>query len=131
MSEGAGPPARTAEPRGRPELRCERPWGWFEILSSGPGYLIKRLWLHPGGRISLQRHRHRSELWVVVEGDGLLECRGERLSAFPGSTLSIPTLAIHRASAGKRGLMILEVQRGEELSDNDIERFEDDYGRLG
>jgi mannose-6-phosphate isomerase-like protein (cupin superfamily) len=120
-----------AEPARRSERRSERPWGWFETLASGQGYLIKRLWLHPSSRISLQRHHHRSEHWLVVEGVGILECAGTRLRAGPGTTLTIPTLAVHRASAGEQGLMIVEVQRGDALSDDDIERFADDYGRLG
>jgi mannose-6-phosphate isomerase-like protein (cupin superfamily) len=111
------------------ELRSERPWGWFETLATAQGYLIKRLWLHPSSRISLQRHHHRSEHWVVVEGDGILECEGAQLNASPGMTLTIPTLAMHRASAGNLGLMIVEVQRGDDLTDEDIERFADDYGR--
>ncbi|CAK6691979.1 MULTISPECIES: phosphomannose isomerase type II C-terminal cupin domain [unclassified Synechococcus] len=120
-----------AESGGEVERRSERPWGWFEILISAKGYLIKRLWLHPSSRISLQRHHHRSEHWVVVEGDGVLECEGGQLSASPGVTLTIPKRAVHRASAGEQGLMIVEVQRGDDLNDDDIERFADDYGRLG
>lgn len=120
-----------AEPARRSEHRSERPWGWFETLASGQGYLIKRLWLNPSSRISLQRHHHRSEHWVVVEGAGILECAGTLLRAVPGTTLTIPTLAVHRASSGEQGLMIVEVQRGDALSDDDIERFADDYGRQG
>jgi mannose-6-phosphate isomerase-like protein (cupin superfamily) len=111
-------------------LRSERPWGWFENLATGQGYLIKRLWLHPSSRISLQRHHHRSEHWVVVTGDGILECAGGQMIASPGVTLTIPTMAMHRASSGDLGLMIVEVQRGDDLSEDDIERFADDFGRV-
>lgn len=120
-----------AEPRAGGAPRSERPWGWFETLASARGYLIKRLWLFPSSRISLQRHHHRCEHWVVVEGNGVLECEGGQLSASPGVTLTIPTRAIHRASAGDHGLMIVEIQRGDDLNDDDIERFADDYGRVG
>jgi mannose-6-phosphate isomerase-like protein (cupin superfamily) len=119
-----------AESGGEGERRSERPWGWFETLASARGYLIKRLWLLPSSRISLQRHHHRCEHWVVVEGDGVLECGGGRLTAAPGVTLTIPTRAVHRASAGDRGLVIVEIQRGDDLNDDDIERFADDYGRV-
>ena len=110
--------------------RVERPWGWFESLGSGDGYQVKRLCIHAGQRISLQRHRHRLEHWVVVAGDGDLECAGQRIAAAPGTTLLVPCGAIHRASAGHDDLLIVEVQRGDELREDDIERVEDDYGRV-
>jgi mannose-6-phosphate isomerase-like protein (cupin superfamily) len=110
-------------------VRQERPWGWFETLASGEGYLVKRLCIHAGQRISLQRHRWRSEHWLVVGGDGLLECSGERRQAQPGTSLVIPLGAIHRASAGSADLLIVEVQRGERLCEDDIERLADDFGR--
>jgi mannose-6-phosphate isomerase-like protein (cupin superfamily) len=107
-----------------------RPWGWFETLGEGPGYLVKRLQLEPGQRLSLQRHRHRCEHWVVVAGEGELEVDGTTLAARPGTTLWIPLAAVHRASAtGPDPLVIVEVQRGESLSEADIERLADDYGR--
>ena len=112
--------------------RIHRPWGWFETLAEGPDYRVKRLFLHPGRRISLQRHGHRSEHWVVVNGSGLLTCAEDSLIATPGTSLFIPVAAIHRAEAhaDAHGLEIIEVQRGSWLSEDDIERFEDDYGRL-
>lgn len=110
--------------------RVERPWGWFETLADGPGYLVKRLRILAGRRLSLQRHRQRSEHWVVVAGDGLLERDGERLAASPGATLFVPLGSRHRATAGSGDLEIIEVQRGEALREDDIERFEDDYGRV-
>jgi mannose-6-phosphate isomerase len=110
-------------------LRSERPWGWFETLGGGEGYLVKRLCIHAGQRISLQRHRHRLEHWLVVEGMGQLECNGALFSAAPGTTLLVPCGAIHRAAAGAEGLVIIEVQRGELLSEDDIERLADDYQR--
>jgi len=108
----------------------ERPWGWFETLGSGEGYLVKRLCIHAGQRISLQRHRHRLEHWVVVSGNGLLHCDGEDVPASPGCTLLVPCGAIHRASAGSEDLLIVEVQRGHDLREDDIERLEDDYQRI-
>ena len=120
-------------------LRIERPWGWFETLVVAPpaspppeggGYAVKRLWIAPRCRISLQRHHHRSEHWVVVHGQGVLECGDGRIEAQPGTTLFVPVGAIHRASAGPEGLLIVEVQRGDELREDDIERMADDYGRV-
>ncbi len=109
--------------------RVERPWGWFETLGSGPGYLVKRLCIHAGQRISLQRHRHRVEHWVVVAGNGSLECKGTVLVAQPGTAMEVPCGAVHRASADTTDLLIVEVQRGALLSEDDIERLEDDYHR--
>jgi mannose-6-phosphate isomerase len=109
---------------------CEqRPWGWFETLAVGDGYLVKRLCILAGRRISLQRHRWRSEHWLVVGGDGLLECQGQRLPAGPGTSLNIPVGAVHRASAGRADLLIVEVQQGDRLREDDIERLADDFGR--
>lgn len=106
-----------------------RPWGWFETLGSGEGYLVKRLCIRAGQRISLQRHQHRLEHWVVVAGNGELECDGSRIPAQPGTTLLVPCGAIHRATAGAQDLLIVEVQRGSLLQEDDIERLEDDYAR--
>lgn len=111
------------------QARVERPWGWYETLASGSCYLVKRLWLAPGQRISLQRHHHRCEHWVVVNGDGWLTLEDASHRAERGSTLFVPEGARHRAEAGAAGLEIVEVQRGDPLSESDIERFEDDFGR--
>jgi mannose-6-phosphate isomerase len=113
------------------QQRVERPWGWFEDLGGGPGYKVKRLCIHAGQRISLQRHRHRQEHWVVVAGSGALECAGRRLAAVAGTTLLVPCGAVHRATAAGDDLLIVEVQRGDWLSEDDIERLADDFGRVG
>ncbi|MEO1002876.1 MAG: phosphomannose isomerase type II C-terminal cupin domain [Cyanobacteria bacterium J06638_7] len=117
------PPPEAASPR------QERPWGWFETLGRGEGYLVKRLCIGAGRQISRQRHRHRCEHWVVAAGDGWLECGSEQLAARPGTCLFVPAQAIHRARAGSSDLVIIEVQRGPMLSEEDIERLADDYGR--
>lgn len=116
---------------GPPETgRIERPWGWYETLAIGDHYLLKRLWIRPGSRLSLQLHRHRCEHWVVVAGGGVLENDGQVSAASVGTTLFIAQGAVHRASAGAEGLEIVEVQRGSILRESDIERLADDYGRL-
>lgn len=109
--------------------RVERPWGWYEELGRGDQYLVKRLWIAPGCRISLQRHQHRCEHWVVVGGGGLLENDGQETVAMAGTSLWVAQGAIHRATAGAEGLAIIEVQRGALLEETDIERFADDFGR--
>jgi mannose-6-phosphate isomerase-like protein (cupin superfamily) len=119
--------------------RSHRPWGWYETLAQDlptgslagqGGYLVKRLWVNPHNRISLQRHSHRCEHWLVVQGSGRFESDGQDLEAAVGTSLFVPQGAMHRASAGPDGLLIIEVQRGLELREDDIERFEDDYGRV-
>ncbi|MFM7228992.1 MAG: phosphomannose isomerase type II C-terminal cupin domain [Cyanobacteriota bacterium] len=109
--------------------RHGRPWGWYETVLDEGTYLIKRLWIEPGQRLSLQRHRHRQEHWVVVAGGGELHLDGREASVQMGQSVHIPMGAVHRATAGGAGLLIVEVQRGEHLSEDDIERLSDDYGR--
>ena len=115
--------------------RVERPWGWFENLGGGDGdgdgYLVKRLLIRSGARISLQKHRHRSEHWVIVAGEGLLQIDGDSVPATPGTSVFIPQGSLHRATAGTGDLLLVEVQRGAVLREDDIERFDDDFGRAG
>ena len=111
--------------------RVHRPWGWFETLATGPGYLVKRILISADQRISLQRHHHRSEHWVVVAGTGVMECDGDGLAAVPGATLFVPCGGVHRATAAAGSdLEFIEVQLGTQLREDDIERFSDDYGRV-
>ena len=111
-------------------MRVERPWGWYETLITGENYLVKRLLVRAGQQLSLQRHHHRSESWTVVAGTGALLCSDHWLSAAPGVMLTIPCGAVHRVRAADTDLLILEVQHGEDLREDDIERLQDDYGRV-
>jgi mannose-6-phosphate isomerase-like protein (cupin superfamily) len=117
----------TSEPA--QELRCLRPWGWYEVLAVGEGYQVKRLHLEPNQRFSLQLHHHRSEQWLVLNGQGVVQLGEDSLTVQLGQLLAVPVACVHRASAGPQGLEILEVQRGSVLREDDIERLEDDYGR--
>ena len=130
MAETSPELQQNPSPRLLQNGRVERPWGWFEGLGSGEGYQVKRLLVRAGNRISLQRHQHRSEHWVVVAGQGWLECDGSGTPAEAGTCLAIPQGAIHRASAGANDLLIVEVQHGRWLSEDDIDRLSDDYGRV-
>jgi mannose-6-phosphate isomerase-like protein (cupin superfamily) len=112
-----------------PGLRCLRPWGWYEVLAVGEGYQVKRLHLEPNQRFSLQRHQQRSEQWLVLAGQGVVQLGPDSLTVQLGQLLAVPVACVHRASAGPQGLEILEVQRGSVLREDDIERLEDDYGR--
>lgn len=109
----------------------ERPWGSWCVLDVQPHTVVKRLQLVPGGRISLQRHQHRSERWVVLKGAAAVQCDSKLIHLAKGESAIIPSGAIHRLSNEQNELLeVLEVQIGDLLSEKDIERFTDDYGRV-
>ncbi|MFI5042029.1 MAG: phosphomannose isomerase type II C-terminal cupin domain [Acidimicrobiales bacterium] len=107
-----------------------RPWGGFQVLEEGPGYKVKRLVVQPGCRLSLQRHRLRAEHWVVIAGAPrvIVGSRARRLRV--RGTVDIPRRAWHRIeNPGRVPVVIIEVQHGEYLGEDDITRRHDDYGR--
>lgn len=107
-----------------------RPWGSFEGLGQGDGYQVKRLKVLPGETLSLQRHRQRDEHWVVVGGAPVAVRDGEDHPLRIGDHILIPVGAVHRIrNPGEAPAEIVEVQLGEYLGEDDIERFEDAYGR--
>jgi len=109
-----------------------RPWGGFQILEEGAGYKVKRLVVEPGQRLSLQRHRFRAEHWVVIAGAPRVVIRGRARRLRTRATVTIPKGAWHRIEnpAGVPAV-IIEVQHGPYLGEDDIIRREDDYGRAG
>lgn len=108
-----------------------RPWGSFTVLEEGTGYKIKRLEVFPGHRLSLQRHFHRSEHWVVVAGTARVTCDDQTTSYSPNSHIFIPCYSRHRIeNPGSERLVLIEVQWGDYLGEDDIERFADDYNRI-
>lgn len=107
-----------------------RPWGEWTVLELQPNVVIKRLQVYPGGRISLQRHQFRTERWIVTEGVATVRCDDKVLQLHVGESTMIPCGCIHRLSnEGELPLAIIEIQMGSYLSEDDIERFNDDYGR--
>jgi mannose-1-phosphate guanylyltransferase / mannose-6-phosphate isomerase len=109
----------------------ERPWGRYTVLEKGRGYKIKRIVLQPGARLSLQVHRHRSEHWVVVEGIAAVRRGNERIMIRVNESTYIPIGTKHRLeNAGEGPLQIIEIQNGRYIEEDDIERFDDDYGRM-
>jgi len=107
-----------------------RPWGSFQSLETGPRFQVKRLTIKPGQRISLQRHRHRAEHWVVVQGTAEVVRDDETLVLETNQSIHIPLGAVHRlANPGRDLLEIIEVQSGDYLGEDDIERLDDEYGR--
>jgi mannose-6-phosphate isomerase-like protein (cupin superfamily) len=108
-----------------------RPWGEWLVIDVGPGYVAKRIIVRPGQRLSLQRHRHRDEHWVVVAGTAQVT-RGDSVYELGvGETTRIARGETHRvANPGVQDVVFIEVQLGALLSEDDIERLEDAYGRV-
>lgn len=107
-----------------------RPWGSWHVLEEGDGYKVKRLHVTPGCRLSYQRHEQRAEHWVVVSGVATCTVDGDEFTVQAGGCVDVPLGAKHRlANDGDVELTIIEVQRGPYTGEDDIERFEDDYGR--
>lgn len=110
--------------------RGDRPWGYYLVLHEDAGYKVKQFVVRPGSRMSLQRHRLRSEHWQVVRGEASVTRGKEVVRLLPGESIDIPLGVLHRVeSVGKEDLLVIEVQMGEYVGEDDIERFEDDYGR--
>jgi mannose-1-phosphate guanylyltransferase/mannose-6-phosphate isomerase len=107
-----------------------RPWGSYTILEEGPGYKVKRVTVKPGGRLSLQMHHRRSEHWVVIAGTARVTRDDEVFDLNVGHSTEIPLETRHRLeNPGEEDLHIIEVQNGPYLGEDDIVRFQDDYGR--
>lgn len=107
-----------------------RPWGNYESLDQGERYQVKRLTLQPGKQLSLQRHRHRAEHWVIVRGTATVTRGDERLTLKANESVYIPQGTVHRlANTGADMLEVIEVQTGAYLGEDDIERLDDDFGR--
>jgi mannose-1-phosphate guanylyltransferase/mannose-6-phosphate isomerase len=112
-------------------LQMFRPWGNYERLDIGPGYQVKRIVVKPGGVLSLQKHRHRAEHWVVVQG--LAEVTiGEKVQTVgPSQSVYVPLGEVHRlANRGDTPVVLIEVQTGSYLGEDDIVRLEDTYNRI-
>lgn len=110
--------------------RTARPWGWFETVSEMPGNKIKRIGVNPGQQLSLQRHRHRSEHWVVVQGTAHVTLDDREFDLPLGGHCDIALGQVHRISNRTQELVeVVEVQFGTYLGEDDIERLQDDYGR--
>ncbi|MGI6394382.1 MAG: sugar phosphate nucleotidyltransferase [bacterium] len=107
----------------------KRPWGYWISLEKKENYQVKRIYIYPNEKLSLQKHKFRSETWTVVGGSGFITIGEKVFKAEAGQTFQIEKGEIHRAEAEGKGLEIIEVQKGEYLGEDDIERIEDKYGR--
>lgn len=109
-----------------------RPWGSYEAIAAGDRFQVKRIIVPPGGRLSLQKHHHRAEHWVVVEGTALVTRGEEQTLLAEDQSTYIPLGTVHRLeNPGKVDLVLIEVQSGSYLGEDDIVRYDDIYGRTG
>ena len=110
--------------------RIYRPWGYYQSINSGPRYQVKRIVVSPGRRLSLQKHFHRAEHWVVVKGTAEVTRNGEVQMVHENESIFLPIGVVHRlANPGKINLELIEVQTGSYLGEDDIVRLEDAYNR--
>jgi len=108
-----------------------RPWGYYQILSDEKTHKVKRIIVYPGKRLSLQRHKRRSEHWHIVDGEALVTVDDRKIILTGGGSVDIPQGALHRIeNTGQGDLVFIEVQRGDYFGEDDIERIEDDFGRI-
>jgi mannose-1-phosphate guanylyltransferase/mannose-6-phosphate isomerase len=127
--------ARVLKDAGRAEVshhrRVARPWGVFERVAAGPQFQVKTLRVDPGQALSLQRHNRRAEHWIVVRGIGRVTIDGREVSLAASESAYIPVGAVHRLeNPGTEPLVVVEVQTGDYLGEDDVERLSDRYGRV-
>lgn len=108
-----------------------RPWGYYTCMNSGDGYLTKTICVMPKHKLSVQSHNHRSEHWVVLEGTALVLKDGKEYNVYAGDSIDIPLGAKHSLqNPYDKELKIIEIQKGDYISEDDIIRYEDCYGRV-
>ncbi len=108
----------------------DRPWGSWLVLEISPGTVIKKITVSPGQRLSLQSHEHRREKWVVIQGDATVELDGIEHAVPQGQAIDIPLGVKHRlTNETHENVVIVEFQFGDILCEEDIIRYDDEYGR--
>ena len=109
----------------------KKPWGTYQVLEEGNNYLVKNICVLPGEKLSLQSHNHRSEHWIVVKGKALVTVNENKKVYNINENVYIPKFAKHRLeNLEKENLVIIEVQQGDKLIEEDIIRYEDIYNRV-
>lgn len=108
-----------------------RPWGYYVVLSDLDDHKVKRIVVYPGKRLSLQSHRRRSEHWLIVSGHGTVTLDSQEVKLGPGESVDIPVGTRHRISNHTDlPVVFVEIQTGDYFGEDDIERYEDDFGRV-
>ena len=117
---------------GKQHKKIYRPWGFYETIEESNGWQIKKIEVNPGGSLSLQMHNHRSEHWIVVEGVAKVQVNEEIKFLHQNESIYIPIRTKHRlTNQNNNSLVLIEVQTGDYLGEDDIFRFDDKYGRIG
>ena len=107
-----------------------RPWGHYKVLEDNEDRKVKTIFVNPGKRLSLQKHRFRSEYWLIASGRGLVHVGNKEISLEAGNSVIIPQNTVHRVTnTGSETLVFVEIQVGDHLEEDDIIRLDDDYGR--
>jgi mannose-6-phosphate isomerase len=123
-------PQQPARKKAEESAEYVRPWGRYDILDEGAGFKVKRITVDPGKRLSYQRHAKRSERWVVVQGSARVTLDGTVSEIDAGAAVHVLIGMKHRVeNIGPQPLVFIEVQAGDYLEEDDIERFADDFGR--
>jgi len=114
------------------ERKEKRPWGYYQVLSDdSETHKVKRITVLPGKRLSLQSHKHRREHWVVISGRANVICGDKEIMLVKYESIDIPAGIKHRIeNTGDEPLLFIEVQQGDYFGEDDIVRFEDDFGRI-
>ena len=108
-----------------------RPWGFYVVLADEPDHKVKRITVFPGQRLSYQRHFKRSEHWYIIEGEAVVTLNGDEIKLKCCQAIELPVGTWHRImNPAQKNLVFIEVQTGEYFGEDDIERIEDDYGRI-
>lgn len=109
----------------------ERPWGNYTVLDEAENYKVKRIEVLPHKRLSYQKHAHRAEHWMVVGGTAKVTLDGKEITVPTGGVIDIAVGAAHRIeNVGAEKLVFIEIQRGAYLGEDDIQRLQDDFGRV-
>jgi mannose-6-phosphate isomerase len=107
------------------------PWGFFDVLSDEKDHKVKRITVNPNKRLSYQIHKRRSEHWFIVKGSGIVTIDKHDIEVSVGNSVDIKTGTAHRIkNSGGDDLVFIEVQTGDYFGEDDIERIEDDFGRV-
>ena len=116
-----------------PDNAMIRPWGWYVTTLQMPGFKTKVFVVAPGKRLSLQSHAKRKEMWSIVKGEGLCTVGSNPIQVSENSLISVPMGAKHRIEnlSSVQDLVVSEVQIGDYVEEDDIVRYEDDFGREG
>ena len=109
----------------------KKPWGSFEIINDGEKYTLKKIIVNPGGQLSLQSHKHRSEHWLIAEGIAEVIINDEIFNLKENQHIFVPQGAKHRlTNIGEKNLVVVEMWYGDNLDENDIIRYKDIYNRV-